>query len=169
MEVRSFNVKLERNEWVMLNFILGYKTKIVIWITIVGLAMLYTVIDYLTLNSFNTNQFPLGQLLFAVLILVVIPVSTYFRATKMLETNPWIRETAHYFIGETSISIKGDTYEVSIHWINIKSIEELKNWIVIYSEAKRGFFIPKRIFSKEELVSLKKALELVPAQKIKLK
>lgn len=169
MQRNSFDVKLERSEWIKLNFIIGYKTKIVIGITIIGLAMLYTVVDYLTWNSFKADQFPLVQLIFAIFILVAIPVSTYVSAAKNIRSNPWIYEIAHYDIDTTKISVKGDSYEVAIDWVNIKLIEELKNWIVIYSETRRGFFIPKRVFTKEEFRDFKEVLESVPVQKKKLK
>jgi len=170
MERSIFEVKLERNEWIKLNFIIGYRTKAIIWITIIGIGMLYTVVDYLIWNSFETKQFPIAQLIFAVFILGVIPISTFINASNNIKSNLWVSEKSRYIMDSSQINVKGDSYEVSLAWEKIKSITELKDWFIINIETNKGFFIPKRIFkSKQDLDNFRKNLKETSVINKKLK
>lgn len=169
MEERIIEFKFERKEWIKLNFSIGYRSILVIYMTLIGFGMLYAVIDYLSWNLFNTAEFPIWHLLMAIFILLVLPISTYLNAAKNFKSNPWVYERVRFELDSSKVLVKGETYELSVDWANFKSIKEYKDWFVFYTETNRGLFIPKRVFkSNEEVDSFRKDLKTRPVAKKKL-
>lgn len=160
----TFDVKLQKREWLMLNFKLGYSNKVVLFFTLLTLAMLAGFF-FKTYNKEEVYTVPLG-LLFIVFVLAGTPISIYRQAMKNFQQSPYIKETMHFSFEQPNIRIRGTSFDIHLHEKNIILIQEMKDWFVLYTENNRGFFIPKRIFSSSvEIDMLRKYLRLMPAKK----
>lgn len=171
MEPIDINVKIERNEWIKLNFIIGYSNPIMIFITLIGIWMVYTVIRYIPSESYEEDSFRLYfLLLFGILILIGLPISTLIQANKNINHNKWISQKLKYTFSSFDIEIKGETFDLKMLWTDVQSIKEYKNWYAILTDRQRGFFIPKNRFnSKVEELNFKEMLRSLKGVTIKLK
>ncbi len=138
----ELEVKLERLEWIKLNFLLGYSNRVVLIVTAIGLGMSYVVVNYLTSNSFNLGYFPVLHLLFGIFCLLIIPVLTYIQAIKTLNQI----QTRNYVFANDSIQVINKSGTSSLNWSEIKLIKESTNWYMLFAANKVGLFIPKNQF-----------------------
>lgn len=166
----GLEVKLEGSEFIKLNLIEMYTNPIIIFLNIIGFGMMFTVLDFLTINSLEQNNFPTIQMIFGFIIFIIFPISTYFQAKKNLVSNKLISEKLDYVFDPTGISINSESFDINMKWTSVKSVKELKNWFILYTEKNRGFFIPKRCFrTKENEADFKKILIGLSKTKLKLK
>jgi len=131
---------------------------------------MFTVLDFLTINSLEQNNFPTIQMIFGFIFLIIFPISTYFQAKKNLVSNKWISEKLDYVFDPSGISINSESFDLNMKWTSVKSVKELKNWFILYTEKNQGFFIPKRCFrTNENEADFKKVLLGLTETKLKLK
>ena len=166
----EIEVELEKTEWVKLNFIITYTNRIIIYITLIGIGMIYVVINYLTSNSYNIESFPIIQFAFGIFCLIILPISTYIQTNKNFKSNNWINQKMNYKFNNTSIHVIGATIDLEMDWINIKSIKEIKDWYLIYTGKNNALFIPKNRFqNKKHEQGFRNLLQEIKGIKVNLK
>lgn len=141
------SVKVERNEWIKFNFIIGYSNPFIIFITFIGIVIVFQAITHL--NSIEMDFRLYLSLIFGLYFLVGIPVSTLIQANKNIKNNKWVSQKLNYTFTSTDIIIQGESFDLKMLWSDVKSIKEFKEWYTIYIDKQRGFLIPKNRFESE--------------------
>ncbi len=141
----TLKVKLELKEFVRICFIVAYRNPMLLWITIIGVGMISMVINYMITSPVETKTFPVTQTLFGLFSLIGIPVSIFFNAKKNMRKNKWVNQIIEYRF-DKKIYITGETFQLSMEWTDLKSIQELKEWFVLFTAKQQGYFIPKNRF-----------------------
>ena len=142
----NFDVKINYNEFIKLNFIEFYSNDLFKMTSVIGVLIFLYGIELLNTQSFSISNSGVISIFISLLFLVYLPFSVYRRSLKTFRNDEWIKENINYQINTTNIFVKAPNQNFNSNWKNFKSIKEINDWYIIYSEENRGFFIPKRIF-----------------------
>lgn len=147
---------LTRRDFIEVNFILLY-SKIGIKI-FTGITALLLLLSFITAASLPNGQAFLIIFL-SFLMLVFLPLVTYFSAIRNFTTRDRIGETMEYHFGDEYFVVKGESFNSQLTWEKIFKVTQTKNWILIWHNRQYAHPIKKGNVSTEQISYLKKTLD----------
>ncbi len=161
----NFTTQISEKDFIRFNYYHHYKS----WTgKLILLATPFFI--YITILSF-LNKIEKGNkwvLVFLSLMGILIPISIYFLSKKSYKSQPILHEQMNYEITDEAITVKGTTFKSTQSWSNIISVSETKNLILIWQNPKVAKLISKESLSDEQIVTLKKIVNLQVNVKNKL-
>jgi len=168
----KFISSINFNDYLKLNYILTYKNKWVIYISILGLLMLLATGLYysgLTPWLYAKDNPPYFQFFFGIFTLIGIPCSVYFSAKRNFKASERLQEEIEYELTNEKFKLTGSSFSNEMTWDKTYKIQELKNWFLIYQNRKVANLIPKRNLSLEQTEYLRNLFKTFKNIKLKLK
>lgn len=168
----KFKSRINFKEYLKLSYILTYKIRWAVFISIIGLLMLVVTGLYysgLTPEIFVNVSPPYFQLLFGLFVVAGIPLSVYFAAKKNFASSPRLQEEIEYEITNEKFKLTGTSFSSDMTWDKTYKIQELKNWFLIYQNRRVANLIPKSEMSPEQVESLRNLFRTFRNVKLKLK
>lgn len=168
----KFKSRINFNDYFKLNYILTYKNRWAIYISIVGLLMLAVTVLYysgLTPEIFAKGTTPYFQLFFGLFTSIGIPISIYFMAKKNFKTSERLQEEIEYDFTNEKFKLTGNSFSSEMTWDKTYKIQELKNWYLIYQNRKVANLIPKSNLSTDQIEYLRTFFKTFRNVKLKLK
>ena len=109
------------------------------------------------------------HIIFAVAILVYLPIERLFQAKKQVTLNPVFKENLHYTLDDEKMSIDVLEEHMDAAWDSIVKVRSTKKSLILYTNR-----VTATIFPRESLgENYDKAVELirngVPAERVKIK
>ena len=87
--------------------------------------------------------------------IVSIFILTMVRLRKAYFSNKRFQENLSYTFTNEKIHTKGETFEEEFIWSSVYSVNENKNWFMIYLSSYLMKIIPKKDFTKEQISELR--------------
>lgn len=137
---------------------------------VVAIAILIALTDLLYLFSpAARSAFPDGLPTFNIVVPVVVllglPIFIIVIAKKAFNSNFRLQEDISLIITDNHFQEKGETFEVTTPWSQIKGIAEKKDLFIIRHDNYKNGFIPKRFFSDVQLNDFKVLSASLKSQK----
>lgn len=165
----ELNVKLDGVEYIKLNYKLVYSNPALIIVFLAAIAMvLGTVLTgKFSLDNLTGTPVLLIALIVIAYLLILLPITLFYRVRHLYNTIPVLHERLHYKIDEKQIAVKGETFKEKNQWKDYISVKQTQNWIILWKAKKMGTFIPKSAFKNEEDLAV--FFQLAEANKLLLK
>ena len=151
----NIKTKLTETDFINVSFVLLYdklSTKILTGIGVLLLVFNVSAMIY-------EKQSSLSQLLSPAILLVFLPLVTYFTAKRNYAANKRISENIEYIFGEESLDIKGESFNTQLTWDKIYKVTQSTNWILIWHTSQSANPLPKRDVWDEQRELLKNILD----------
>ncbi len=146
--------KLTKQDFIKLNFILLYgKLSMKLYTVFIALGIL-TAIGVAMFYQFNSFIYVIGPFV----MLIALPLLTYFGAVRNYTANNRITETIEYHFDNEYLSLKGESFNSQLSWGKIYKVTHIKNWILIWQNKQVSNPIPKGNISEEQIGELKAIL-----------
>lgn len=87
--------------------------------------------------------------------IVSIFILTMVRLRKAYFSNKRFQENLSYTFTNEKVHTKGETFEEEFNWSSVYSVNENKNWFMIYLSSYLMKIIPKKDFTKEQISELR--------------
>lgn len=121
------------------------------------------ILAVLGLNLYNTEIdtkeiFRSAMIWFAVLFVFIV-VRSYFRLKNTFYSNKKIQEKIVYTFTEENIQTKGETFDGDFTWKTVYKVKENKDWFLIYQSKLTMNMIPKKYFTKEQILELRSIIK----------
>jgi hypothetical protein len=141
----------------------------VLFINILGLLFLISSLSYfLGLYKYYSEP-PIAQLSFGLVFTILTPVTTYYRANNNFNSAARLKEMITYTFTGEMIYINGESFKTEMTWDKLYKIQELNNWILIYTNNITANIIHKGAFSDAQLNTFREMVSKLKTTKIKLK
>ena len=114
---------------------------IVLYLYFIGLTIIG-----LSLAQSDYNWF----MLFFLIFLLYLPISVTRSANANYKSSKAIHETITYEFTSDTIASTGTTFKTTVTWDSLYKTQELKDWILLYTNKHLAMFIPKQGFTSEE-------------------
>lgn len=141
--------KLDFKRYLKLMYTLAYRRPIMIYLTIIGLAMFLLSIFHFSGIIVPFDSPPYFQILFGFWIIALLPVSVYWSGKKNFSSNGRLQEKIIYEFTDEKIKITGETFSSEMDWAKTHKIIELKNWIIIHQNRQTANILPKESFGEK--------------------
>ncbi len=93
---------------------------------ILGIAGLLLFISILPVVT-GVGKLDAQAIITFVLITFVLPVTTYFNAKKLYQTNHQMRETVVYTVADNQLIVTGETFSSTFPWATIYKVTQTKH------------------------------------------
>ena len=108
-------------------------------------------------------------MIFAVLFLLILPLTLLFRSSKVYDSDQFLQEEQNYSVGKSGITVSAASSNAQIGWNKIHKITETPHYLYIYLARNKAFIVPKASVG-EKLEQLKARFrESVDRSRLKLK
>jgi len=161
--------KLDFKRYVKLLYYLSYKKSAFIFLTFIGLIMLIFSIFYFIGLFKHADRPPYTQLFVGMVFTFMIPISIYIQAKRTFSSNSRLKELISYTFTHDKIFIDGESFKSEMTWDKLYKIQELKNWILIYTNKVVAHVIPKDSFDDIQLLKFREIVSNLKTVKIKIK
>ena len=109
-------------------------------------------------NNFK-NWISLTVLLVIFLFVIFFGFKTYLTTKKAFNSNKKIQENNIYNFTTEKIHIKGETFESEFNWSSAYKLVEIKDWFLIYHSAQVMNMVPKKYFTKEQILEFRNIIK----------
>lgn len=151
----TINTHLSQTDYVKANLVLLYSKWSMKFITGVGIFMFLGSL----LTLFYDEQYGSGStILVAFFIMSWIPALTWFNARRNYSTNNRISEPIDYTIENESLTVKGESFTVTLTWDKLYRVSKTKNWVLIWQSKQVANLIPRKNFDDIQIGYLKNIL-----------
>lgn len=147
--------KLTEKDFVNLNLTLLYSKLWMRLLTVIAIIGFLVTIVSLFFKSYP----PFSSIAVLTIILIFLPISTYFTAKKNYLSNKRISESIEYRFTENYLEIIGESFSSQYTWDKIYKVTKVKNWILIWHNRQVANPVPKRDVWEGKLADLKRMLE----------
>lgn len=147
----KLKVKLEFWELLKMRYSVAYRTPMMVFLTLIGLGMLWVVISYFNGNYLGRDgSFPALHAGFAFAFLILIPFTIVTSTRKDLKSNKFISQNIEYLFNENHFVVTGESFNMQNSWSDLHKITELNNWFILYTSKTQALFIPKDRFEDHD-------------------
>ncbi len=148
MNIKS---KLTEKDFIDVNFILLYsKISMKIFTAIIIFMLFLSLLTAIWLPAISFSQ-----VIIPFVMLLIIPLMTYFTAKKNYSSNQRINETIEYQFEKDDLLMKGESFNSKLSWGKVYKVSQTKNWILIWQNGQIANPIPKRDIEDGQIKSLK--------------
>ncbi|MBR0409506.1 MAG: hypothetical protein IJI25_00685 [Eubacterium sp.] len=126
----------------------NYRSPIMLLATLVGLVWpVYTVI--------RADGSLMMAVVCALVFLVLMPFSIWYRGTNSVTKNPIYQNTFHYMLDESGIHLELGEHAIDVDWNQVTKTMFLKSSAVIYTGKINAYLIPTEAMGdrKDEIIS----------------
>lgn len=126
----------------------NYRSPIMLLATLVGLVWpVYTVI--------RADGSLMMAVVCALVFLVLMPFSIWYRGTNSVTKNPIYQNTFHYMLDESGIHLELGEHAIDVDWNQVTKTMFLKSSAVIYTGKINAYLIPTEAIGdrKDEIIS----------------
>lgn len=170
MQPISISSQIKEDSYLKLMFRLTYRRPMMIFCTIAGAGTLILSTLHITgLYMAADSPPPYFPLLFGLVIVFFVPLTTYRSSIRNFRSNQRLQEKINYQFDLEKMSVSGDSFNSEMSWEKTHRILELKHWILIYQDQQVANIIPKDAFDSEQWSKFKQMLREIPNLNIKLK
>jgi len=167
-EIKIYSA-LEFKRYVQLAYYLFYKKGAVLFISFIGLMMLcFSILYFIGLFEYFDNP-PYTQLFLGLFFTFIIPASVYFQAKRAFSANSRLTELIIYTFTPDKIYIDGESFKSEMTWDKLYKIQELNNWVLIYTSKTAAHIIIKDSFSESQLIQFRKIVSNLNGVKIEIR
>lgn len=148
----ELDVKIDGVEYIKLNYKLVYSNPALVIVFITALVMVLGSVFMGKLDFSNLIGSPilLIALIIIAYLLVLLPITLFYRVRHLYNTMPVLHENLHYTIDEKQVVVKGKTVKEKSLWKDYATIKQTKNWVILWKAKNMGTFIPKSVFKNED-------------------
>lgn len=118
---------------------------------------------FLSINFYNAEndrrEFLQLISIFLFIFFTFMMVRTYFSLKNIFYSNKQIQETISYTFTEENIRTKGETFDADFTWKTVHKVKENKDWLLIYQSAQIMNMVPKKYFTKDEILELRNIIK----------
>ena len=164
----TVTTKVDFKDYLKLAYILTYRKPTMIWISFVGLVMLFFAISYF-LNVWKIGDPPYFQLAMGIVFVFLLPFSVYWQAKKNFTSTTRIGEEIKYEFLEDTMKTTGETFTSELTWNKVFKVEEMKDCFLVYHNNLVFNIIPKKYFADDEIKNFRNTVRKFPNLKKKLK
>ncbi|MBS2213597.1 YcxB family protein [Carboxylicivirga mesophila] len=161
----KIETKIELKDYIKLMFILTYRKGSIIFSSIMGVFLAVITVATLTGDMVGSDGFPVMPLVLSMVILIVIPASVYYSATKNYNTHSRLQETITYEIDHQLIRSIGESFNSEMDWSKMHKVLELNSWFLLYQNKMVANLIPKQAMGEQR----HELREIIKKQNIKYK
>ncbi len=161
----KIETKIELKDYIKLMFILTYRKGSIIFSSMMGVFLAIITVASLTGGMIRSDGFPVMPLVLSIVMLILIPASVYYSATKNYKTHSRLQETITYEIDNEIIQSTGESFNSEMDWSKMHKVLELNDWFLLYQNKMVANLIPKQAIG-EQLYELR---EIIKKQNIKYK
>ncbi|MCX6740074.1 MAG: YcxB family protein [Candidatus Parcubacteria bacterium] len=159
----QFIIKIRLEDYRKLLFIQVFRKPAMIFIMVIAILNLIFAVPYFLGNY---SDFPIFNIMFGLLVVVLIPYSVLRQSKNTFKINKFLQEQIRYEFTEDQVSVSGETFNSNYKWDNIFKIEELKDWLIIYHDKIVANILFKPQMDSKDLKELK---EMILRKNIKSK
>ncbi len=146
----TFDVKLTSNDIFRFNIYQAYRgMQGIISILLPAVIIGAVIKNYSDFGPANVALY-LG---IALVLLLYIPVSLWFRSKKVLKTNEVLANTLHFEFEEETICVSQDDQKAEFQWENVYKMVATKKLVLLYTNRLNAYIIPREQI-KDEYVDL---------------
>jgi hypothetical protein len=154
--------RIERREWVQLNLILSYEMPVIIYATLIGAGSLLGGMALIASGPLELEAGPVIMIMLAI-VAASLPLFIWRAALKNHANEPFLNQEIQATLAEDGLRMAGSTIEVRMNWKELKRGRELAHWLVFMTRGNRGFFIPKRVFTPQQLIAVRFYIKRIQA------
>ncbi len=155
----TMTLNWHRYWWV--NLYLWLWSPVVILMLLVGLGCWGYVIVYLLGGLPVQLFFPFPMLFLGSILLVVMPVLTYFRIRQNFERTDHAKSDMIYTFDEEGMRVEGSDFEAVSPWRVTYKVVENRWWFLIYQNRAMANVLVKADMKKEEVEQLRELVNRV--------
>jgi len=163
----KINFKIDHEEFFKLMYALTYRRGWIIFITVVGILMLLLSIFHF-LGFYQMSTTPVFQLFFGFYVLIFIPLSVYFSAKRIFNSNKRLQENMTYEFFDQKMKITGESFNSELDLTKSYKIQEIRNWFLIYQSRQVANFIPKGNLSSDQINNMRFFFRQIRGIQVKL-
>ena len=126
------------------------------FLTLVGVFM---VLIAIWTRIVNPDISITSQLIFAFVILIVIPFFTFYSAGRNYRFNKRISELIIYDFNNHNLEINGESFQSHLTYEKLYKVTRTKKWILLWQTPQIANAIPARDFLPDEIQDLKIILD----------
>jgi hypothetical protein len=145
--------KLTEKDFINLNFVLLYSKVYMKFLT--GIFTFFIIISLV--SSIFYPQIPYSQAIIFAVILLAIPLLTYFGAKRNYVNNQRVGEIIEYQFDKDNLYIKGESFNSQLTWNKVYKVMQTNNWVLIWHNRQ----IVNAIHKKDVLESQIKDLKII--------
>jgi hypothetical protein len=101
------------------------------------------------------------QYVTVILITLVQPGMIYWTIKRNYESSNHLREPLEIKILRTEIQLNGKSFSTQMAWNKVFKIDEQLHWFLVYENTLSAIIIPKKAFTKTELLEFRKILQTI--------
>lgn len=168
----KFKSTINFKDYLKLNYTLTYKSKWIIFISIIGLLMLLAAGLYysgLVPWLYAEDSPPRVPIIFGLFTSIGVPCSVYFTAKRNFKSSERLQEEIEYELTNDKFKMTGSSFSNEMTWDKTYKIQELKHWFIVYQNRKVANLIPKRSLSSEDTEYLRNLFRTIKNARLKLK
>lgn len=148
--------KLSEQDFINANFVLLYsRTMVKVLTGIFAFSFLVSVS-----TALFSSKVGISQIILPLIMILFLPVFTYFTAKKNYASNKRTSETIEYIFSNDQLTMTGESFNSTMSWNKIHKVSQTKNWVLIWQNSQIANPIPKRDIWEAEINSLKEILNL---------
>ncbi|WP_462222768.1 YcxB family protein [Ferruginibacter sp.] len=152
--------QLTEKDFIKINLVLLYsKISIKIFTVLIFIFLLITIVTVILIPSVSFTQ-----LIVPVVMLLFLPLFTYFVAKRNFNISNRISELIEYNFDNENLTMKGESFNSQLSLDKIAKVAITKNWLLIWQNRQFANPIPKRDISALQLTELK---EILDSKKVK--
>jgi hypothetical protein len=118
--------------------------------TLIGIALLGTIIAFV---PFNSTNFPYLILPFTIILNLIFATKTKSSMVRNL-SKTYNNQPVHFNIDSNGISIKTSTFDAITRWDGVYKVASNEKVLLIYLNKNNFYFLPRRVFSEEDWQNL---------------
>ncbi len=148
----ELDVKIDGVEYIKLNYRLVYSNPalLIIFSGVVAIVLGSIFTGRLDFTNLLTSPIPSLGLLVIFYLVLILPVSLFYRARYFYNNHAALHERVQYSINEKGLTQKGETFTEKFVWKDFLVVRQTDKWLLLLKGRSAGVFIPKSAFKKEE-------------------
>src|SRR5215210_7787547 len=148
--------RISEKDFVNLTFYLLYRRFFIKFITVVGILMVLVGIMTMVVSPGLSVA---SQLIFAFVILIIVPFFTFYSAKRNYRFNKRISEAVEYHFNNHNLEINGESFQSHLTYEKLYKASKTKEWILLWQTPQIANAIPRRNFLPHEIQGLKEILD----------
>ncbi|GAA5085140.1 hypothetical protein GCM10023210_05670 [Chryseobacterium ginsengisoli] len=93
------------------------------------------------------------------ILFLFIIIRSFLRLRFAFSSNKKIQESISYTFTNEKIRTEGETFDGEFAWDSVHKVKENKEWFLIYQSAQTMNMVPKKFFTKDQIVELRNIIK----------
>ncbi len=132
------------------------------------LYFFYAAVAILFIVLYKIQEMSIEWVITYVLIVVLIPISTWIRAGRLYKNLSFMHDPVSYHLTNETIYSKGTQTETTKQWSYFKQIRETNYFFLLYESSEAATFLSKDLFTDAQKTEFRSFLRSLPIDNISL-